>query len=284
MTFQATPMPRLDANGANLPAIGMGTFRLRDGDCVRAVADALDLGYRHIDTAVMYGNEAQVGEGLRASGVPREQVFITTKVLPTEIDTGALQASATASLERLKLDRLDLLLIHWPRAAIPLARSIAALCDARRQGLTRFIGVANFPTALLDEAVSLAASEGEVIATNQCEYHPHLSQAKLLADCRRHGVAFVSYCPLGQGRLTSDPAVAAIAERLGRTPAQVILRWHIQQPGIAAIPKASSRSHLAANLDIFNFTLSDEDMGALSALGSPNGRLVTPAFAPDWDR
>ena len=145
MSDPATLVPRLDAHGANLPALGLGTSKLRDAECRRAVTTALELGYRAIDTAVMYGNEVEVGEGLRASGLPRAELFVTTKVLPTDIDAGALQSSAQASLERLKLDQIDLLLIHWPNRAIPLARSIEALCDARRRGLTRAIGVANFP-------------------------------------------------------------------------------------------------------------------------------------------
>ena len=284
MSDPATLVPRLDAHGANLPALGLGTSKLRDAECRRAVTTALELGYRAIDTAVMYGNEVEVGEGLRASGLPRAELFVTTKVLPTDIDAGALQSSAQASLERLKLDQIDLLLIHWPNRAIPLARSSEALCDARRRGLTRAIGVANFPSALLDEAVRLAATHGEALATNQCEYHPRLAQETLLAACRRHGVVLVSYCPLGQGRLMSEPVITAIAARHGRTPAQVVLRWHLQQPGVAVIPKSASRAHLAENLDSFGFALSPEDMEALHALAAPNGRIINPASGPDWDR
>ena len=284
MTKPAAPVPCLDAHGARLPTLGLGTSKLRGADCVRAVETALELGYRAIDTAVMYGNEVEVGAGLRASALARDDVFVTTKVLPGEIDRGALQASAQASLERLKLDQVDLLLIHWPNRAIPLARSIEALCDARQRGLTRAIGVANFPVALLEEAVRLAAAQGERLATNQCEYHPRLAQPKLLAACRRHGIVLVSYCPLGQGRLMSDPVITRIAAQHGRTPAQVVLRWHVQQEGVAAIPKSASRDHLAENLGIFDFALSDADMQALHALAVPDGRIINPAFGPDWDR
>ena len=283
MTELSAAATRLPIPGAQIPAIGLGTFRLTGASAVQSIAGALSLGYRHIDTAAMYENEAEVGEGLRASGVARDQVFITTKVWTTNIAKGDLQASAQASLARLKLDQVDLLLIHWPNKAIPLAESIEALCDAKQRGYARNIGVANFPAAMLDDAVRLAASHGEKIATNQCEYHPRLSQAKVLEACRQHGVVFVSYCPLGQGRMTDDDAIAPVAARHGKTPSQIVLRWHVQQ-GVAAIPKAGSAGHQRDNLDVFGFTLPDEDMRAISALAKPDGRLVQPGFAPEWDR
>ncbi len=275
---------RLPIPGAQIPAIGLGTFRLTGASAVDSISTALTLGYRHLDTAAMYENEREVGEGLRASGVARDQVFITTKVWTTDIGKGDLQASAQASLSRLKLDQVDLLLIHWPNKAIPLAQSIEALCDARKRGYARNIGVANFPAAMLDDAVRLAATHGEKIATNQCEYHPRLSQAKVLEACRRHGVVFVSYCPLGQGRMTEDAAIAPIAARHGKTVSQIVLRWHVQQEGVAAIPKAGSAGHQRDNLDVFGFVLPEEDMRALSALAKPDGRLVKPGFSPEWDR
>lgn len=275
--------PRLLANGARIPAIGLGTSRLRGADCLRAVETALSIGYRHIDTAVMYGNETEVGQSIRTSGLPRDELFITTKVLPGDIGAGDLQKSARDSLKRLGLDQVDLLLIHWPNKAIPLSTSINALCDARKQGLARHIGVANFPSAMLDLATRLAAGHGEKLAANQCEYHPRLDQTKLLAACRAHGVAFVSYCPVGQGAFLSDPAIVSIARRLGKTPAQVVLRWHMRQPGVAAIPKSSQRHHLVENIEVFDFDLTDSDMKALSALAVPNGRIVRPVSAPDWD-
>ena len=283
MTDLSAAATRLPIPGAQIPAIGLGTFRLTGASAVQSIAGALSLGYRHIDTAAMYENEAEVGEGLRASGVARDQVFITTKVWTTNIAKGDLQASAQASLARLKLDQVDLLLIHWPNKDIALAESIEALCDAKSRGYARNIGVANFPAAMLDDAVRLAASHGEKIATNQCEYHPRLSQAKVLEACRQHGVVFVSYCPLGQGRMTDDDAIAPIAARHGKTPSQIVLRWHVQQ-GVVAIPKAGSAGHQRDNLDVFGFTLPDEDMRAISTLAKPDGRLVQPGFAPEWDR
>jgi len=268
---------------ASIPVIGYGTWPLKDEECARGVATALQCGYRHIDTAEMYGNEAAVGEGLRAGGVPRDEVWLTTKIWWENIGDGPLQRSAEASLKRLGVDQVDLLLIHWPSRTIPLSESIRALNDAKRRGLTRHIGVSNFPTRMLDEAVAL--SEAPLIA-NQCEYHPHLDQSKVLAACRRHGMAFVSYCPLGRGAVggvLEEPVVREIADRLGRTPAQVVLRWHIQQPSVVAVPKSGNPKRIAENFDVFNFALDDADMQRLSALARPDGRVVNLEFAPEWD-
>ena len=272
--------PLVRANGAAIPALGLGTWAARGGDCAAAVAHALKVGYRHIDTAAMYGNEEEVGEGMRVAGVPRDEVFVTTKVWPSDIGWGALQRSAEASLRRLGLDAVDLLLIHWPNPAIPLADSIRALCDARRQGLARHVGVSNFPVVMLEEALRLA--EAPLVA-NQCEYHPHLDQSKLLAACRRHGLAFAAYCPLGRGTLVADGTVQAIAAARGRTPAQVLLRWHVQQEGVIALPKSANPARIAENFSIFDFTLSDAEMARLSGLAHARGRVVDIGGAPAWD-
>jgi diketogulonate reductase-like aldo/keto reductase len=274
-------MPLVHANGAAIPAVGLGTWPMKGEEAARAVARALETGYRAIDTAAMYGNEEAVGEGLRASGVPRADVFVTTKVWYTDLAPGALQRSAEASLKRLGLAQVDLLLIHWPNAEIPLEGSIAALCDAKRRGLAKHVGVSNFPVALLERAVALAT---EPLAANQCEYHPHLDQTKVIAACRRHGLAFLSYAPIGKGAVLEEPAVRAIAARHGRTPAQVVLRWHLQQDGVGAIPKSANPKRIAENFDVFGFTLSDEDTRAISGLTRPDGRLVAPAWSPAWDR
>ena len=275
--------PILAVNDAALPALGFGTSQLRGDACVRSVAEALAAGYRHIDTAVMYGNEAEVGRALKQSGLKREELFVTTKVLPGEIGAGRLQASARASLDRLGLETVDLLLIHWPNKDIPLSQSVAALCDAKASGLARHIGVANFSVALLNEACAQAAAAGAALVANQCEYHPRLDQTKLLAACRDRDVVFISYCPLGRGRLVEDPAVVALAARVGRSPAQVLLRWHVQQYGVAAIPRSASPAHLRENLDIFDFALSEADMQALYDLATADGRILSPAAAPEWD-
>lgn len=276
-------IPHVTAGGASIPAIGYGTWPLKGEECAQAVATAINTGYRHIDTAAMYDNEASVGEGLRASGLDRGKIWVTTKVWWENIGDGALQRSAEASLKKLGLDQVDLLLIHWPNPAIPLRESIKALNDVKRKGYAKHIGVSNFPSKLLDDAMSLT---GEPIVTNQCEYHPHLDQSKVLAACRRHDVAFVSYCPLGRGSVggvLDEAVVKEIAERHGRTPAQVVLRWHLQQPGVVAVPKSGNPKRIAENFDILGFELSDDEMKSLSSLARADGRVVNLAFAPKWD-
>ncbi len=276
-----TKAPLVQANGAAIPAIGLGTWPLKDDDCVQAVQWAIEAGYRHIDTAAMYGNEEAVGAGIRAGGVNRDEIFVTTKVWPDDLAPGDLERSTEASLRRLRLEAVDFLLIHWPNAAIPLRGTIEALCGAKRAGLARHIGVANFTVALLEEAVALAS---EPLVTNQCEYHPFLSQERVLAACRRHSLSFTSYCPIGRAAVISEPVIAEIAARHGKTPAQVVLRWHVQQPGVIAIPKSGNRNRIAENIAVFDFTLTDDEMRCISSLARPDGRMISPTFAPAWDR
>lgn len=268
----------IEAHGARIPALGFGTWRLSGETCAAAVETALGAGYRHIDTARMYGNEAAVGAGLRAAGLKRDDIFVTTKVWRDDIAAGALERSAEASLRDLGLDRVDLLLIHWPNAAIPLGQSIKALCNARRRGLARHIGVSNFPVAMLAQAVALAS---EPLAANQCEYHPRLDQNAVIAACRAHGMAFVSYSPLGKGDLLADAALSGIARRVERTPAQVVLRWHLQQ-GLVAIPRSGAPEHIRDNFGVFDFALAQADMAAISALRRADGRLVDTGWVA-WD-
>jgi diketogulonate reductase-like aldo/keto reductase len=271
----------LPANGANIPAIGLGTWTFDDETATRLVAEAIRVGYRHIDTAAMYQNEAGVGAGLRASGVPRNEIFLTTKVWFTDIAEGDLQRSVEASLGRLDADYLDLVLIHWPSRSVPLAESIAALNDVLGQGYARNIGVSNFPVALLDEAVKLSKNP---LVCNQVEYHPFLNQDRLLEACRALGVALVSYCPLARGgELAAEPSIAAAAARLDRSAAQIVLRWHVQQSGVAAIPRSSKPERIAENFRVFDFSLSDEEMASISALRSRGGRICDFDFSPDWD-
>ena len=274
-------MHHVNAHGAHIPAIGFGTWTLRGGDCERLVAHALTSGYRHVDTAAMYENEAEVGAGIRASGIARDQVWLTTKVWASDIGVGDLQRSVAASLKRLKLDQVDLALIHWPSKTIPLADSIGALNEVAERGQARFIGVSNFPTVLLDQAVALSRVP---LVCNQVEYHPYLNQDPVLAACRRHGMAMVSYCPLARGAdLFSQPAVAGAAKRLGRTPAQVVLRWHVQQEGVVAIPRSSNPARIAENLGVFDFTLTPEEMAAIDALRVRGYRICDFDFSPEWD-
>jgi diketogulonate reductase-like aldo/keto reductase len=270
----------VEANGARIPSIGFGTWRLSGEDCRQAVLWALEVGYRHVDTAAMYGNETDVGAGLKASGLDRDAVFVTTKVWLSDLAPGDLERSAEASLRRLDVGAVDLLLVHWPNPAIPLAGTMKALASVKRLGLARHIGVSNFSAKLLDEAVSLC---GEPLVTNQCEYHPYLNQDRVRAACARHGLAFTSYCPLGRGNLLDDPVIHAIAERHGRTPGQIVLRWHVQQPGTVAIPKSAHRGRIAENIAVFDFALSEDEMHRIATLARPNGRMVAPASGVSLD-
>mgnify|MGYP002386795508 CR=1 FL=1 len=275
------PMHSIDANGARIPCLGMGTWTLSGEACSDLVAHALSIGYRHVDTAGGYRNEAEVGAGIRASGVARDEVFVTTKIWHTHLQYDDFLRTAEASIERLGIGPVDLLLIHWPNPAVPLAETIAALNAARGNGLTRHIGVSNFPTGLLAQARALSAAP---LVADQVEHHPMLDQTKVLAACRAAGMAMVSYCPLFRGGgLFETPAVADAARRHGKTPGQVVLRWQVQQPGVAAIPRTSRKERLAENLDIFDFALSEAEMAAISALQAANRRLCDFAFSPEWD-
>lgn len=273
-------VPVVEAHGAKIPAIGLGTWKLDGEDCVRAIHAAFEAGYRHIDTAAMYENELSVGRAIATGGVKRDDIWVTTKVWRTEWRRDALLKSARASLDRLRLSQVDLLLIHWPDPAMILEETIDALNEAKALGLARHIGVSNFPPRLLRAAV---ARSGAPIVADQAEYHPALDQSALLAECRAAGAAFISYSPLGRGTLLDDPTVVEIARRLDRTPAQVVLRWHAQQPGVVAIPRSSSNERIAANLHVFDFELRADDMRRLHALARGDGRIVNPATAPRWD-
>jgi diketogulonate reductase-like aldo/keto reductase len=275
-----TKAPLVQANGAAIPALGLGTWRLSGEACVEAIGWALEAGYRHIDTAAMYDNEEAVGAGIRASGLARDDIFLTTKVWHDDLAPGDLERAAEASLKRLKLEQVDLLLIHWPNLGIPLRGTMEALCRVKRQGLARHIGVANFTVGLLDEAVRLAS---EPLVTNQCEYHPYLDQTPVLAACRRHGLSLTSYCPLGRTTVFSERAVRDVAAAHRKTPAQVVLRWHVQQPGVVAIPKSADRKRIAENIAIFDFALTAEEMRRISALTRRNERMVAPSWSPRWD-
>jgi 2,5-diketo-D-gluconate reductase B len=272
--------PKLQSRGAEIPAIGFGTSGMGD---VRAehVATALKAGYRHIDTAWKYGTERTVGEGMRASGVPRQDIFLTTKVSHEYLHADDFARSVEESLKNLRADYVDLLLVHWPEQNTPLKETMGALAKAKRQKLARHIGVANFNIAMLDEAISLCP---EPLVTLQAECHPYLDQSKVIAACRERGLVLTAYCPLGRGRLKGDPVLADIARRVGKTFAQVALRWLVQQNIIAAIPRSSNADRIAENIDVFDFELSDDDMRRIAALKRPNGRIANPGGrAPKWD-
>jgi diketogulonate reductase-like aldo/keto reductase len=265
-------VPTLTAHGASVPAIGFGTSQL-GSRAAEAVETALRAGYRHLDAAWKYGTEEGVGEGMRASGVPRGEIFLTTKVSHEYLRAGDFERSANESLRALGVDYVDLLLIHWPNPEIPLAETIGALVKMKRQGLTRHVGVANFTTRLLEQAIKLCE---EPLVTNQIEVHPYLDQAKMLAACRRHGMIVTAYCPLGRGRLFNDPVLAEIARDTGRTVAQVALRWLVQQGGIVPIPRSSNAARIAENLAVFDFALGEPEMARIAALKRANGRIANP--------
>ncbi len=274
-------MHSVEAHGARIPVLGFGTWELRDGLAVRMVEAALEIGYRHIDTAQMYENEREVGTAIRTSGIDRREIFLTTKVWPDRFREGDLQRSVEDSLGRLGLDTVDLLLLHWPNPSVPLAETIAALNDARARGMTRHIGISNFPTRLMREALRLSEAP---LVTNQVEYHPFLSQKRVLRACREAGMALTAYCPLARGRVFGDPVIERIAARHRKSPAQVALRWLVQQQGVVAIPRSSKPEHARANFEIWDFALDDREMAEISALAGPGGRIVDIAgLAPDWD-
>jgi diketogulonate reductase-like aldo/keto reductase len=279
--MQAAKAPLLKAHGAEIPAIGLGTLFPEPEKGAGIVAAAIASGYRHIDTARKYGSEQAVGEGIRASGIARDELFITTKVTEDNAKAADFAASVDTSLKTLGLDYVDLLLIHWPQPKVPMAETLGALAKAKRDGLARNIGVSNFTVALLDEAVRQCP---EPLVCNQIEYHPYLKQDKVLAASRKHGLIVTAYCPLARGRLGEDPVLAEIAKAKGKTFAQVVLRWLIQQPDIAVVPRATNPKRIAENIDIFDFSLSDAEMARISALRDHNMRVVSPAVrAPVWD-
>lgn len=274
-------MHDVKANGAEIPALGFGTWTLTGEACTEMVAHALAVGYRHLDTAAMYDNEREVGEGLRASGLGRDEIFLTTKVWWSDIAPGDLERSAEASLKRLGVDHVDLLLVHWPNPEIPLRDTMRSLNAVRAQGMTSHIGVSNFTTGLLAEA--LRHCDAPLVA-NQVEYHPYLNQRKVYAACREAGMAMVSYCPLFRaGPLFAEPAVERAAAAHGKTSAQIVLRWHVQQDGVAAIPRTTKKERLAENFDIFDFELSEAEMDAISGLRKANRRIADYSFSPVWD-
>ena len=277
----SSPSPTLSAHGAQIPALGFGTSPMTGGLAPDTVVAALKAGYRHIDTAWKYGTERAVGEAMRAAGVPRQDIFLTTKVSHEYLRADAFAKSVDESLAALKVEYVDLLLVHWPNPEIALNETMPALAKAKRQGLARHIGVANFNIALLDQAIKLCP---EPLAALQSEYHAYLDQSKLLAAVRQRGMAFIAYCPLGRGRLFGDPVLAGIAKARGKSIAQIALRWLMQQ-NVAAIPRSSDPQRIADNFKVFDFTLSDGEMQRIAALIRPDGRIANPVerVAGGWD-
>lgn len=257
-------MQVIEGNGAQIPAIGLGTWDLRGRSCARVVEQALRLGYRHLDTARMYDNEREVGEGLHASGVSRDQIFLTTKIWPTHFAPPQLERATKESLRQLRLSVIDLLLLHWPSSRVPLDETLGALAQMKRAGHARHIGISNFDAVLTRQAVQLCP---EPLACNQIHYNPFLDQRATLQTCAELGLAVVAYSPIAQGAVEKNPILRTICRRYNRTPAQVSLRWLVQQD-VAAIPRTSRLERLTENFAIFDFALSDADMAEISALAT----------------
>jgi 2,5-diketo-D-gluconate reductase B len=260
-----------------IPKLGFGTWRLSGRECAEGVADALAAGYRHVDTARAYGNEEDVGRGLRASGVDRSEAFLVTKVWPDELEPDRVRAALEASLRDLGVDHVDLFLIHWPNPRVPLAATLEAMTALRDEGATREIGVSNFPAGLFREALDLAP-----VIANQVEYHVYLDQSAVLEVCRERGAELTAYRPLAKGRVTDDPVIAEIAAANGATPGQVALAWLVGQDGVSAVPKASSPERRRENLAALGLELSADERAAIDALPKDR-RYVETQWSPEWD-
>ncbi|MGI8731648.1 MAG: aldo/keto reductase [Solirubrobacteraceae bacterium] len=277
MPREATPDATTTVQGVEIPKLGFGTWRIPGAECVDAVRDALELGYDHLDCAPAYDNEQHVGQALHDSGRNREEIFITTKLWRDGLDATGVHDQLEQSLRDLRTDYVDLLLIHWPSDDVPLAQTLGAMAQAQQAGRVRQLGLANFPTALVRQALELAP-----VICDQVEYHPYLGQPELLALARERDLLVTAYSPLAQGAALKDLLLAEIGEAHGKNAGQVVLRWLLDQPNVAAIPKASSHEHRAANFEVFDFELSDEERGQIAALERGH-RTIDPPWAPDWD-
>ena len=272
-------MENLQTQGISLPRLGLGTFRLQGDACRAAVESAIALGYRHLDTAEMYGNEEAIGAALAASRVARSDLHVTTKVWNENLAPDAIRRAFDTSLKKLRLDHVDLYLVHWPARNMNLPAMFETLMKLKQEGRTRAIGVANFNIALLKTVVEEIKAP---IACNQIEYHVKLDQTKVAKYLASKSIPLVAYCPLAQGKAASDPTLTAIGRKHDASAAQVALKWLLDQDGVAAIPKASRKESQKANLDALKITLDDADRKAIAALPK-NQRCVNPGFAPAWD-
>lgn len=273
-------VPILTTKHMAMPALGLGTWPMKGAECEEAVCSALAMGYRHIDTAEMYGNEDAVGAALARTAVPRGEIFLTTKVWWDKPDGPAFRAAFEGCLARLQQSYVNLLLIHWPSPELDLPSVLAAMARIREEGLARAVGVANFPTALLKQALALDIVP---IACNQVEQHVMLDQQKLLDITQPDGIVLTSYTPLGKGEVLEHPEMQRIAAEHDATPGQVALAWLLSKDLVAAIPKARGIERQKENLAAVKLKLSETDLDAIAAL--PKGRrFVNPAFAPAWDR
>jgi 2,5-diketo-D-gluconate reductase B len=271
----------VQAGDAAIPALGYGTYGMSPHEVHRVLPAALRAGFRHIDTAQVYGNEAEVGDCIAASGIPRAEVFITTKVWVSNYHPARFALSVDESLRKLKSDYIDLLLLHWPGSDIPLPEQIGALNAVARAGKVRHIGVSNYNRALMADAIRLSEIP---LVTNQFEYHPYLNQSLLIDSTLKAGLAVTGYCGMAVGQVLSDPVLKEMAARYGKTIAQIVLRWLVQQDGVVALSRTSRIERLPENLAVFDFEVNAADMAAIHALARPNSRIVNPpGLAPQWD-
>lgn len=274
-------MHNVTTNGATIPTLGLGTFRMPGEDVLRIVPYALKAGFRHVDTAQIYGSEAEVGEAIATSGIQRGDIFLTTKVWVDNYKHDAFIASVDESLAKLKTDYVDLLLLHWPNEAVSLAEQIGALNEVAKAGKVRHIGVSNFNTALMKEAQALSELP---LVTNQIEYHPYLSQRTVIEAADAAGMSITGYYAMADGKVFSDAVLKDIAAAHGKSIAQVVLRWLVQQDNVIALSKTVSEARIRENLTIFDFALTEPEMHAIHALAEPAGRIVSPdGLAPQWD-
>ncbi len=262
---------------SRVPALGFGTWQVQDSSCREAVADALAIGYRHIDTAQAYENEEAVGQAIAESGIDRDELFVTTKIAVHNLPPPRVRMSSEESLSKLGLDHVDLLLIHWPTEDMHLEAILDVMMELQREGKVRHIGVSNFPVALLQQAIDHAP-----IFCDQVEYHAYLGQGPLLETCSEHDIMLTAYSPIAKGKLIDDEVLKEIGDRYHKSTVQVALRWLLQQDQVTTIPKAASPKHRRANFDVFDFELTGGEMEAISALERGH-RILDPAFAPEWD-
>ena len=277
MTTIDASLRALEIQGTTVPKLGFGTWEILGRDCEEAVADALEIGYRHLDTAQAYDNEAEVGKALAASNIPREELWLTTKLWRSEFAPDKVRASTEGSLERLQVSCIDLLLLHWPNDAVPLEETLGALASLREEGLVKHYGVSNFPAGMLREALKVAP-----VFADQVEFHPYLGQDALVELAAERDFMVTAYSPLARGKVPQDETLRAIGEAHGKTAGQVALRWLLDQPNVATIPKASSHDRRVENFEVFDFELSDEDRAKIDALPKDE-RVINPRWAPDWD-
>ncbi|MBR0657391.1 aldo/keto reductase [Plastoroseomonas arctica] len=271
-------VPMIETKLLRMPKIGLGTWPMKGAECQAAVESAIAMGYRSIDTAEMYGNEAEVGAGIAASGIARDELFVTTKVWHDKLTKDGIAGAIAASLGKLKLDHVDLFHIHWPNAAMDLNEALGGLEAARSAGQARAVGVCNFPPKLFRRAIEAGVAP---IACLQVEHHVYLDQTPLKAIAREHGIAFTCYSPTTKNAVAEDPVIRGIAQKHGATPVQIALAWLLRQDGVAAIPKAAGAMNQGANLGALSIELDEADVAAIDALPKKR-RLVSPAFAPDW--